>query len=155
MRLPIVDARTIPEELDYLRLLRIDGASRVRERLEVLPSGEQMQARLRDDDGHTRHVPLDAEFAGELASAARLLAGRDELPSGACIAGDWRLVVELGWAGMQRRFELASEPAEDALRAVARRLEAVLDDAAALHVREVRAAARSETEIRSARGRPN
>jgi hypothetical protein len=145
MRLPIVDTRTIPEELDYLYLARLDGTSKVRGRLEVLPAGEELRARLSPAAGHEHHVSLDAEFAGELASAARLLAGRDELPAGTPVAGDWRLVVELGWSGMRRSFELSSEPAEDALRAVARRLEDIFDGDAALHLREVRGRAVGES----------
>jgi hypothetical protein len=138
MRLPIVDSRTIPEELDYLRAWGVGPTSPGRGRRVGRPVGDGLRARGGPRDQAPHHVLLDAEFAGELASAARLLAGREDGVTTPPSSRDWGLVMELGWNGTPRWFTLDGEPAEDALRAVVRRMATLVDGDAEFHLREVR-----------------
>jgi hypothetical protein len=138
MRLPIVDTRTIPEEFDYLRAWGVGETLPVRGRLDVRRVVEGLRARVEVPGDEPRHVLLDAEFAGELASAARLLAGRDEGTAYPLRPRDWQTIVEVGWNGVTRWFALEQEPVEDALRAVVRRMDSLLTGDVEFHAHEIR-----------------
>jgi hypothetical protein len=137
MRLPIVDTRTIPEELDYLRVWRVDPTRTPGVTLELQPVERGHAAWLTTSDDATARVALDAEFAGELASAAQQLATLDPDVLAARDADDWTYVIELGWAGTAREFRVSHEPAEEALRAIVRRVAPLTAQPLELHVRRV------------------
>ena len=135
MRLPVVDLRVLPEELDYLHVWRIDPTLPLRNRLEVRPIGSDAGAWVRHASGEEQRVPLDAEFAGELASAVQLLAARGHDATFDLDPTELTWVIELGWNGARQRFQVAHEPAEEALRAVVRRVGTLGPSPHELHVR--------------------
>jgi len=124
MRLPIVDNAERPVQLDWLRISRVQSPTLVHARLEVRVDEDaptQLRASTAEEPRDGDFVELDAQLAGELVSAVRLLVelGPYE-PDTPFDAEGLRHEVEVSWDGVVHRYELDGEPGDDALHGVLR-----------------------------------
>jgi len=115
-----VEYPKLPFEFDYLRVERIGGIAGVHERLEVAPREAQLGASVQAHVQDPREFLLDAAQAQHVLETVQPLAAagdppEPEAPRGADMYG---YVVEVGWGGMVRRYEVQGVPSDDALHGV-------------------------------------